>query len=176
MGTLMRLLSVAIFLVPSVRAEAAGALAAAEIRSADGQTIGMATFTEGGQGVRVVVHVRGLDPGYHGLHLHAAGVCRGPDFKSAAGHFNPFDAEHGLRHPGGPHAGDLPNLLVDPDGIGVSDSMAHLVTLGEGGNSLFRQGGTALVIHQGPDDHRSQPSGDAGKRVGCGVIKRLGAK
>jgi Cu-Zn family superoxide dismutase len=138
-----------------------------------GDPIGIATLSEGLDGVAVRVHLVGLSPGYHGVHIHEKGVCVAPDFKWAGGHFNPFGAEHGLKNPKGRHVGDLGNLLVNQDGVGTGSFSAPLATLGKGENSLFGKDGTSLVVHADPDDQISQPSGRGGKRVACGVIKQL---
>jgi Cu-Zn family superoxide dismutase len=142
----------------------------ARLKGPDGKLVGTAALSETTEGVIIVVQVSGLAPGYHGFHIHETGSCLEPDFKSAGGHFNPFGKEHGRRNPQGPHAGDLPNLLVDPLGQAVVVVSAPLVTLGSGVNSLFKSGGTAFVIHSGPDDHLSQPTGSAGGRAACGRI------
>jgi Cu-Zn family superoxide dismutase len=149
-------------------------MAQAELQNAQGQIVGLVTFTAGSNGVMVVAHVHHLEPGYHGFHIHETGKCTPPDFKSAGDHFNPFGAKHGLMAPNGRHAGDMPNLLVGPDGTGTLVTYAALVTLGSGANSLFHAEGTALVIHQGTDDLKSDPAGDAGSRVACGQIQPVG--
>ena len=151
----------------------AGGPAQAMLRGPDGQVVGTAIFLESGEGVTIVIGARGLEPGYHGLHIHEAGSCEPPGFKSAGGHFNPYGREHGRLNSGGPHAGDLPNLLVDPRGVAATIVDAPLVTMDGGKNSLLRKGGTALIIHAGPDDHRSQPTGSSGGRDACGVIRPL---
>jgi Cu-Zn family superoxide dismutase len=149
-------------------------MAKAELRNAQGETIGFATLTESSDGVTVVAHVHGLKPGAHAFHIHAVGKCSLPDFKSAGDHFNPFGAEHGLMDPQGAHAGDLPNLLIGPGGTGTVVTFAPLVTLASGKkNSLFHAEGTAFIVHEEPDDYRTEPSGDAGGRVACGVITKL---
>jgi Cu-Zn family superoxide dismutase len=154
--------------------QANSSMAKAELRNAQGEIVGFATLTESSDGVTVVAHVHGLPPGLHGLHIHAVGKCSPPDFQSAGSHFNPFDASHGLMDPQGAHAGDLPNLLVGPGGTGVAVTFAPLVTLAsEKKNSLFHPGGTAFVIHEKPDDYRTDPSGEAQGRIACGVISRL---
>jgi Cu-Zn family superoxide dismutase len=147
--------------------------AVAELHNPQGELVGMATLAEGDDGVRIAVNLFNMPPGVHALHIHAAGSCEQPDFKSAKGHFNPYGRKHGLQSPDGPHAGDLLNINVGPDGTGWAVVTAPLVTLGKGNHSLFREGGTALMIHQGPDDYVSDPAGDAGPRVACGVIQSV---
>lgn len=149
----------------------AAKLAIAELRNGGGDLVGVATFTEGHDGVRIAVNLFNMPPGVHALHVHAAGSCENPDFKSAQGHFNPYNRKHGLKSSQGPHAGDLFNITVGADGTCAVAVTAPLVTLGDGENSLFREGGTALMIHQGPDDYMSDPAGAAGPRIACGVIR-----
>lgn len=141
------------------------------LMNAEGKKIGTAVLTEVPGGVKVAVEAANLRPGKHGIHFHETGVCQGPDFKSAGAHFNPMGKKHGLENPEGPHAGDLPNLEVGADGKAKTEFVTKLVTLTPGKpNSLIRTGGTALVIHLQPDDQRTEPSGNAGDRIACGVI------
>jgi Cu-Zn family superoxide dismutase len=147
-------------------------MAKAELHNGHGELVGIATLAETINGVRVVAQVYGLRPGYHGFHVHEVGKCEPPGFKSAGEHFNPYDAHHGLKDPKGFHAGDLPNLLVAPDGTGVLVAYAPHITLRAGQNSLFRDGGTAVVVHSQPDDQRTDPSGNSGDRLACGVVTR----
>jgi Cu-Zn family superoxide dismutase len=147
-------------------------MAKAELHNSQGQLVGIATMTEGINGVTVVAHVQNLPPGYHGFHIHQTGKCEAPDFKSAGEHFNPQRTEHGLADPKGPHAGDLPNLLIAPDGVGTIVTQAPMVSLKEGKNSLFHNAGTALVVHSEPDDLVTNPSGESGDRIACGVIAK----
>ncbi|MBM4293321.1 MAG: superoxide dismutase family protein [Deltaproteobacteria bacterium] len=138
-----------------------------------GQKVGEATLTEIPQGVKVVLKVEKLPPGVHAFHIHEKGVCATPDFAAAGAHFNPFGKKHGLKNSQGPHAGDLPNLYVGPDGKGALEATATLVTLKEGKpNSLFKPGGTSLMIHENPDDDFTDPTGNAGPRIACGVISK----
>lgn len=150
-------------------------LAKAKMFNAEGKVIGYVVLTEGHDGVQLALNLHSLPPGLHAFHIHQAGVCE-PPFKSAKGHFNPYGKKHGLRNPEGPHVGDMQNILVAPDGTVAAVRLAPLATLGEGVNSLFQPGGTAIVIHAGPDDYMSDPAGDAGPRIACGVIKQVGEK
>jgi Cu-Zn family superoxide dismutase len=117
------------------------------------------------------VSVSGLTPGPHGIHIHEQGACTGPDFGSAGGHLNPAGRQHGLENPAGPHAGDLPNLLVDADGS-ADTIFAVSPDLLAGGEGLFHVGGTAVVVHAERDDQHTDPSGGSGARVACGVVER----
>jgi len=146
--------------------------ATAEIMNAQGLKIGSATFTETADGVRIHVQVSQLPPGLHAMHIHNVGDCHGPDFKSSGPHFNPFGKKHGAKNPDGPHAGDLPNFEVKADGTAEVNVTAKLVTLKEAKNSLFQTGGTCLMIHEKADDEVTDPTGNAGERLACGVIKK----
>ncbi len=146
--------------------------ARAVLVNAQGQKVGEATLTETAQGVKIKLTVENLPPGGHAFHIHERGQCTPPDFMSAGAHFNPFGKQHGLKNPQGPHAGDLPNIQVGPDGRATIEVLASLVTLKEGKHSLFQPGGTSLVIHEHADDEVSDPAGHAGPRLACGVIVR----
>jgi Cu-Zn family superoxide dismutase len=138
-----------------------------------GDKIGTAELTQVVEGVKINVEVSGLTPGKHGFHIHETGKCDPPDFKSAGEHFNPGGKEHGFLNPQGPHAGDLPNIEAGLDGKVKAEMINLKVTLEKGKpNSLLKEGGTALVIHEDPDDLKSNPSGNSGARVACGVIKQ----
>lgn len=157
-----------LFAKPKPKSKAIGAHA--ELKDGKGEKIGTAVFTQTKGGVEIAVNVEGLQPGPKGIHIHGNGSCVGPDFKSAGDHFNPANKHHGILNPEGRHAGDLPNLIVGKDGKSSSKFVAPDVTLGEGPSSLLKSGGTALVIHSGPDDQKSDPSGQSGSRIACGVI------
>ena len=146
--------------------------ATAELKDARGKTVGSASLWESAEGVRILARVRELPPGLHGIHLHAIGKCDPPDFSSAGGHFNPAGKQHGLRNPAGPHAGDLPNLEIAADGRGELNYVTRLVTLAPGPTSLFGPQGTAVVIHANPDDGITDPSGNSGGRIACGLLSR----
>lgn len=160
--------------VEPARTEAAtpvGMQARASIINPQGEQIGTATFIQEENGVQVEAEVSGLSSGAHGFHIHETGMCEPTDFSSAGDHFNPTNQQHGLEIEAGPHAGDLPNILIGEDGSGSQSVLNPYVTLDEGSTSLLGGSGTALMIHEGSDDYQSQPSGDAGSRVGCGVIE-----
>lgn len=143
------------------------------MKDAEGNEVGTAEITEENKGVTINLQASDLPEGEHGFHIHETGKCEAPDFKSAGGHFNPADVSHGTESEDGPHAGDMENLEVSADGMVEKEIMNEKVTLAEGeDNSLLKEGGTALVIHAGADDMESQPSGDAGDRIACGVIEK----
>jgi Cu-Zn family superoxide dismutase len=155
-----------------------GKMAIAHLLNPQGEKIGVATLTEGSEGVTIVAHVHSLTPGPHAFHIHSVGKAEAPSFKSSGGHFNPYGKGHGLKNPNGRHAGDLSNLQVGSDGVGTTVVLASLVTLEEGANSLFDEDGSAIVIHAGADDNNPKDdpqnkAGNAGARVACGVIKML---
>jgi len=143
-----------------------------ELLNAKGAPVGTATFSEKSNGVQLDLKVSNLPPGLHGFHIHAAGKCEAPDFASAGPHLNPEGKQHGWDNPLGHHLGDLQNLNVGPDGKANVRVLVPGLTLGEGANSLFHEGGTALVIHAKPDDGKTDPAGNAGARIACGVITR----
>lgn len=146
--------------------------AGADLANGQGQKVGSAELAETPAGVKIAVAVSGLSPGLHGFHIHAVGKCEGPDFKTAGGHFNPYGKKHGLKNPEGAHAGDMQNLEVGADGSGKAEVLDKQVTLGEGANSLFHEGGTAIVIHASPDDDMTDPAGNAGARIACGIVTK----
>ncbi|MBI3029313.1 MAG: superoxide dismutase family protein [Candidatus Rokubacteria bacterium] len=146
--------------------------ATAALKNASGAGVGTASFWEDASGVRIVAQARGISPGRHGIHIHAVGKCDPPDFTTAGGHYNPAGKKHGLKIPAGPHAGDLPNLDVGTDRTGRLEYVTRLVTLGPGPTSLFDADGSALVIHANPDDEMTDPTGNSGGRIACGVLTR----
>jgi len=147
--------------------------ATAIMKDVKGNTMGLATFTEEADGpVHININVKGLKPGLHGIHIHNTGKCIGPSFTSAGEHYNPLGKEHGLNNPKGPHAGDLPNLKVGKDGTGHMNITTDRVTLSPGPNTLFTANGTSLIIHADPDDQMTNPTGNSGARIACGVIKK----
>ena len=160
--------ALAVALIPAT--SPAADMAKAEIMNADGAVIGTATFEQAPTGVLINVDVRDLPPGPHGIHLHAIGLCT-PDFKAASGHVNPGKHAHGLRNPDGPDNGDLPNLHAAADGTARAEFFTTRVSVAGGdAPSLLDQDGSAVIIHENPDDHMTQPIGGAGGRIGCGTI------
>jgi Cu-Zn family superoxide dismutase len=148
----------------------AGERARADLKDKDGRSVGMASFHDTGNGVRVRLEVKGLSAGLHAVHIHAVGKCEAPAFTSAGGHFNPGQRKHGYKSQDGTHAGDLPNMLVAKDGSGRFEALTDAITLRSGANSVFDADGSALVVHAGIDDHVTDPTGNAGDRAACGVI------
>ncbi|HSI66898.1 MAG TPA: superoxide dismutase family protein [Planococcus sp. (in: firmicutes)] len=145
-----------------------------EMMNSDGDMIGTAELTETEEGVRVLLGLQDLEPGTKAIHFHEAGQCETPDFESAGGHFNPTGASHGLDHPEGPHAGDLPNIEIGEDGTINEELIAENVSMTSGEeNSLVKEGGTSIVIHESADDGVTQPSGDSGARIACGIVPEV---
>jgi Cu-Zn family superoxide dismutase len=153
---------------------AGGAPTTAAIKGADGKDLGSATLTDAPHGVLVRVELKGLTPGWHGLHFHEKGDCGAPDFKSAGAHVHTTTAVvHGLLNPDGNDNGDLPNIFAGSDGAATAELFSPLVSLkGAGGRpALLDADGSSIVVHASPDDYKSQPIGGAGARVACGVVK-----
>jgi Cu-Zn family superoxide dismutase len=150
---------------------AAAQTAKATLKNAEGKEVGSAALTQTPAGVLVRLTLKGVPPGERAFHIHGVGKCE-PPFTSAGPHFNPAGKKHGLMAPEGHHAGDLPNLHVPAGGAFVVEVLNPAVTLEKGKpNSLFGPQGTALVIHAGKDDYKSDPAGDAGGRIACGVVE-----
>ena len=143
-----------------------------EMKDGAGQSIGTATLSESMGMVHIQLDLKGLKAGDHALHVHGTAKCEGPGFTTAGGHFNPAAKKHGLQSAEGPHAGDMDNFTVAADGTAKGMVMAKGISLGTGANSVFTGGGTALVIHAGPDDMKTDPAGAAGDRIACGVITK----
>lgn len=141
------------------------------LKDRQGRTVGTVTVTETPHGLLVRGTVEGLPPGPHAIHFHETGKCE-PPFASAGGHFNPAQKTHGVLSPGGPHAGDLPNLMVPASGKLDFEIFAPGLSLSSGPGAVLDADGTALVVHAKADDHMSQPSGDSGDRIACGVLAR----
>lgn len=144
--------------------------ATATLRDRAGKTVGTATLTNVAPGVLISASFNGLGPGTHGIHVHQTGLCT-PDFSAAGAHFNPENKQHGFRNPAGSHAGDLPNIHVAPDGKLTVDVLVPNVTL-SGTRALLDGDGAAIVVHANADDYTTEPSGNSGDRVACGVVAR----
>ena len=146
-------------------------VASADLRFANGLPAGTAQIYRAGGELRISGAFAGLSEGQHGFHLHTTGSCEAPDFTSAGGHLNPTGAEHGSANPQGSHLGDLPNLQVNANGTGsISATISDMPDMAEA--AIFDGDGTAVMIHAGADDYVSDPAGDAGSRVACGVVTR----
>jgi superoxide dismutase, Cu-Zn family len=143
-----------------------------DFKTSDGQDAGTALLTAAGSGVKVKLDLKNLPEGDHAIHVHASAKCDGPDFKTAGGHFNPDSKEHGTKNPKGPHAGDMPmNLQVMADGTDHVSFVTQSISLKKDAkNSVFANGGTAFIIHEKADDMMTDPTGNAGGRIACGVI------
>lgn len=139
------------------------------LRDPTGRLLANASVSEAG-GIRVRVEAAGLATGTYAVHLHEVGLCEAPDFASAGPHWNPTGRQHGQLNPMGPHLGDLPNLTVGTGGAGTLEFVIPGATLSRGDRALLDRDGAALVIHVGPDDYRTDPSGNSGARLACGVI------
>ena len=158
--------------VVAVASAQAPTKATATLKNAQGVEVGTATITpaSGGSAVQITGSFSKLPPGAHAIHIHTVGKCDAPDFASAGGHFNPTSKQHGKDNPNGAHVGDLPNFDVAADGTGKVSVTVPGATLGD--TSLFHAGGTALVIHANADDYKTDPTGNAGPRLACGVIEK----
>jgi Cu-Zn family superoxide dismutase len=150
--------------------------ARADIQNAQGKSVGTASLRETRDGVLITINVNGLPEGLHAVHIHSVGKCEAPAFTSAGGHFNPLDKKHGLLNPEGPHAGDLTDLYVNKDGAGRYEVFMESVTFGPGKTSIFDLDGSAIVIHSTADDNMTDPAGNSGDRIACGVIIKAPAK
>src|SRR5580698_5000219 len=156
---------------------ASAAKTVVQMKDAQGNSVGTVTISESGAGskgtgVGLKLDLHGLPPGTHGIHFHQTAKCDGPDFKSAGPHFNPDGKKHGLQSPDGHHAGDMVNFTVKADGTAKATITNNDVNLGADSHSLFSNGGTGLVIHAKADDMKTDPSGNSGDRIACGVITK----
>jgi Cu-Zn family superoxide dismutase len=143
----------------------------ATLKDASGKEVGKAVFTATPSGALLDLNLTAAQPGVHALHIHAVGKCEGPDFKSAGPDFNPDQTKHGIMNPEGPHAGDLPNIHVPADGKLEVEFLDPVVTIPQEA-ALLDTDGSSIAIHANPDDYKTDPDGNAGAGIACGVITR----
>lgn len=142
------------------------------IKTSTGEDAGTATFTPTKKGVHLKVDLKNLPVGEHGVHIHGSPHCDGPDFKTAGGHFNPTNKQHGFQNPQGHHAGDLPqNVIVGEGHVGLANFNLDYISLDPAApSSIVANGGTSIVVHEKADDMKTDPAGNSGNRIACGVI------
>jgi Cu-Zn family superoxide dismutase len=165
--------SFALSLALAALASASLAKTVVHLNDAQGKSVGTVTLSEQKSGgVEMDVNLQDLPPGDHAIHFHQNAKCEAPDFKSAGPHFNPDGKKHGLENPEGHHAGDHANFTVGANGKAKLKTESKDVNLGADSHSLFSNGGTAIVIHAKADDQKTDPAGNAGDRIACGVITK----
>jgi Cu-Zn family superoxide dismutase len=145
--------------------------AQADMRNSAGQSVGQVTLEQTASGLLIMGTLSGMPAGTHAIHVHEIGACT-PDFEAAGAHFNPTGREHGVRNAAGPHAGDMPNIHVAENGSARFEHFARDLSLSRGGAALLDANGSALVIHAVADDYMTQPGGNSGARIACGVVGR----
>ena len=147
----------------------ATAPASAEVRDAAGNALGSLIVSDAEGGVSLSGMLHGVTPGEHAIHIHTVGSCEAPDFASAGDHWNPANRQHGTDNPDGPHAGDLSNITVGPDSMATLEQVTPGGML-QGESGLLDADGASVVIHETADDYRTDPSGNSGNRIACGIL------
>jgi Cu-Zn family superoxide dismutase len=137
------------------------------LKTSTGEDAGTATFQQVKNNLSIKLNLKNLPVGEHGVHIHAKAACDAPDFKTAGGHFNPDNKQHGFENPMGHHAGDLPrNITIGEGHVGQASFKVNYISL----DSILDNGGTSIVVHEKADDMKTDPSGNSGNRIACGII------